>query len=68
MTPLSPITNASIRTEDGRVFVLDPDIGTVIAPSEFEAAREIERRKSRPPVNAWDAWTVPHDAWRAAWL
>lgn len=34
------------RDPDGQVTVVDAEIGTVIAPSEYEARREIERRKA----------------------
>lgn len=34
------------RAPDGQVTVVDAEIGTVIAPSEYEARREIERRKA----------------------
>lgn len=34
------------RAPDGQVTVVDAEIGTVIASTEFEARREVERRKA----------------------
>jgi hypothetical protein len=35
-----------ITTEDGTVLLFDSEIGTVSGRSEFEALREVERRKA----------------------
>ncbi|WP_181172293.1 hypothetical protein [Mesorhizobium sp. B2-2-3] len=37
---------SAIWTHDGTVIVFDPEIGTVSAPSETAARREVERRKA----------------------
>ena len=34
------------RAPDGQVTVVDGEIGTVIAPSEIEARREVERLRA----------------------
>lgn len=38
-----------IRTSNGNVTVVDGDVGSVTAPSEYEAWREIDRRKDTRP-------------------
>lgn len=48
-----------IQTEDGKVTVIDGEVGVAVAPSEDEAWREIDRRKAtRPAVDTYSPWRV----------
>ena len=49
-----------IRTTDGKVTVIDGEVGIATAPSEYEAFRELDRRKdTRPAVETYSPWRVP---------
>ncbi|MGE0290388.1 MAG: hypothetical protein AB7I42_25075 [Bradyrhizobium sp.] len=49
-------TASFVRTQDGTVIVVDPEIGTLSGRTREEVAAEIRRRKTRP----FDGWTVRH--------
>lgn len=42
----APASRSFITTEDGTVLVFDSEVGTVSGRSEFEALRELDRRKA----------------------
>lgn len=49
-----------LQTEDGKVTVIDGEVGVSTAPSEYEAFREIDRRKAtRPAVDTYSPWRAP---------